>query len=134
MSDTFGALPIPAAPVQTHPLECLSLDFDYEHVHCQLINPFLAQLQHMSHNQTELSGPPISHAEPQTSFKSLQQLLLDTNINLSDAPYFLPSNNIMVGNHSATIPLDREFEISGELCPLQLSWYVMLSWKFEVGG
>ncbi|KIM77074.1 hypothetical protein PILCRDRAFT_91278 [Piloderma croceum F 1598] len=83
---------------------------------------------------TELSGLPISHAEPQTSFESLQQLFLDTNINLSDAPYFLPSNNIVVGNHSATIPLDREFEISGELCPLQLSWYVTSSWKFEVGG
>jgi hypothetical protein len=59
---------------------------------------------------------------------------LDTDINQSNAPYFLPSNNIVVGNHSATIPLDREFEISGELCPLQLSWYVMSSWKFEVGG
>jgi hypothetical protein len=44
MFDTIGALPVPAAPVQTHPLERLSLDFDYEHVHCQLINPFLAQL------------------------------------------------------------------------------------------
>jgi hypothetical protein len=62
----------------------------------------------MSHNQTELSGLPISHVETQTSFKSLQQLLLDTDINRSDAPYFLPSNNTVVGNHSATIPLDRE--------------------------
>jgi hypothetical protein len=44
MSNTFGALPVPAAPVQTHPLECLSFDFDYECVRCQLINPFLAQL------------------------------------------------------------------------------------------
>jgi hypothetical protein len=88
----------------------------------------------MSLNQTELSGLPISHAETRTSFESLRQLILDTDINRSDAPYFLPSNNIVVGNHSATIPLDREFEISGELCPLQLSWYVTPSWKFEVGG
>ena len=71
MSDTIGALPVPAAPVQTHPLERLSLDFDYERVRCQLINPFLAQLQHMSLNQTELSGLPISHAETRTSFESL---------------------------------------------------------------
>ena len=134
MSDTIGALPVPAAPVQTHPLERLSLDFDYERVRCQLINPFLAQLRYMSLNQTELSGLPISHAETRTSFESLRQLILDTDINRSDAPYFLPSNNIVVGNHSATIPLDREFEISGELCPLQLSWYVTPSWKFEVGG
>jgi hypothetical protein len=135
MSDTVGALPVPAVPVQTHPLERLSLDFDYEHICCQLINPFLAQLRHMSLNQTKLSGLPISHAETQTSFESLQQLILDTDINHSDAPYFLPShNNIVVGNHSATIPLDGEFEISVELCPLQLSWYVTPSWKFEVEG
>jgi hypothetical protein len=58
---------------------------------------------------------------------------MDTNINYSDASYFFLSNTIVVGNHSATIPLDRAFEISGELCPLQLSWYVTQSWKFKVG-
>jgi hypothetical protein len=100
------------------------LDFDYKHIHCQLINPFLAHIWHLSHNQTELSGLPISLVETQTSFESLWQLLMDTNINHSDAPYFLPSNIIVVGNHSATIPLDGEFEISGGLCPLQLLWYV----------
>jgi hypothetical protein len=59
---------------------------------------------------------------------------MDTDINHSDAPYFPPSNTIVVGNHSAAISLDRKFEISGELCLLQLSWYVMQSWKFKMGG
>jgi hypothetical protein len=44
MSDMFGALPVPAVPVQSHPLEHLLLDFDYKHIHCQLINPFLAHI------------------------------------------------------------------------------------------
>jgi hypothetical protein len=62
MSNTFGTLPVPAVPVQSYPLEYLSFDFDYKCVHCQLINPFLAHIQHLS-NQTKLSGLPISLAE-----------------------------------------------------------------------
>jgi hypothetical protein len=69
MSDMFGTLPVRAVPVQTHPLEHLSLDFNYKHVCCQLINLFLAQIQHMSHNQTELSDLPLSIMETQTSFE-----------------------------------------------------------------
>jgi hypothetical protein len=116
-------LPTSETRRKLHPFQRLLLDFDYQTVARNHINPLISDLPktkfRVAHSQLEKL--PISIVSPHESFASLQNFLIETNINHLPGPLMIHSNGPLVGIIPSKTSLGHKFKISGIICPSNAS-------------
>ena len=101
----------------------------WQHDH---INPLISDLHETKFCSQLKQLLPISVASPHESFASLQNFLIETDINHPPRPLMNHSNGPLVGVIPSKTSLGRKFKISGIICPSNPSWFVTPDNQFEV--